>query len=116
MVMLAKIEFQQLGASALSAIIFGLIGVLLMVVGFKAFDWITPRINIEKELVREAQHRRGDRNGGGHLRHQLYRGEDCVGVMLIPLCTLNSRPAANYDRGVSSPRLPNEFGFERIAP
>ncbi|HET6248105.1 MAG TPA: DUF350 domain-containing protein [Tepidisphaeraceae bacterium] len=50
MFMIARIELQQLGANALSAIVFGLIGILLMVAGFKAFDWITPQLNIEKEL------------------------------------------------------------------
>ena len=50
MLTLAKIDYQQLGASAISAIVFGLIGILLLVAGFKAFDWITPQINIEKEL------------------------------------------------------------------
>jgi len=30
---------------------FGILGILLCVVGFKAFDWITPTINIEHELA-----------------------------------------------------------------
>ena len=47
---LAKIDLSQLGAGVLSAIVYGLVGILLMVAGFKAFDWITPQLNIEKEL------------------------------------------------------------------
>ena len=35
----------------LSTICFGLIGILLTVLGLKLFDWITPSINIEKELA-----------------------------------------------------------------
>lgn len=30
---------------------FGILGILLCVLGFKAFDWITPTINIEHELT-----------------------------------------------------------------
>lgn len=30
---------------------FGTLGILLCVLGFKAFDWITPTINIERELT-----------------------------------------------------------------
>ena len=30
---------------------FGILGILLCVAGFKAFDWITPTINIEHELA-----------------------------------------------------------------
>jgi uncharacterized membrane protein YjfL (UPF0719 family) len=30
---------------------FGILGILLCVLGFKAFDWITPTINIERELT-----------------------------------------------------------------
>jgi putative membrane protein len=31
--------------------VFGILGILLCVAGFKAFDWITPTINIEHELA-----------------------------------------------------------------
>jgi len=31
--------------------VFGIIGIVLMVIGFKAFDIITPRIDIQKELA-----------------------------------------------------------------
>jgi uncharacterized membrane protein YjfL (UPF0719 family) len=32
-------------------LIFGLIGIVLAILGFKAFDWITPRIDIQRELA-----------------------------------------------------------------
>ena len=30
---------------------FGILGIFLCVLGFKAFDWITPTVNIEHELT-----------------------------------------------------------------
>jgi len=38
---------RALGATA----IFGTVGILLMALGFKVFDWITPKIDVEKELA-----------------------------------------------------------------
>ena len=34
-----------------SALAFGLVGIFLALLGFKVFDWITPRIDVEKELA-----------------------------------------------------------------
>ena len=34
-----------------STLIFGLLGIVLTVFGFKLFDWMTPRIDIERELA-----------------------------------------------------------------
>jgi uncharacterized membrane protein YjfL (UPF0719 family) len=48
---LADFVFHTFLMDALSAIVFGVIGIGLMVLGFKAFDWITPTINIERELT-----------------------------------------------------------------
>jgi len=39
-----------LGA-VLGTLIFSLLGIVLTVFGFKLFDWMTPKINIEKELA-----------------------------------------------------------------
>jgi putative membrane protein len=33
------------------ALIFGLLGIALVMLGFKVFDWLTPRINIQHELA-----------------------------------------------------------------
>jgi hypothetical protein len=35
---------------AIGTLVFGLIGIVLALVGFKAFDWLTPRLDIEREL------------------------------------------------------------------
>lgn len=35
----------------LSTLIFGVIGILLTVLGFKLFDWILPKVNVEVELA-----------------------------------------------------------------
>lgn len=34
-----------------STLVFGIIGILLAVLGFKVFDWITPKIHIQTELA-----------------------------------------------------------------
>lgn len=39
------------GGEILSTAIFGLLGIVLTVFGFKVFDWLTPKINIERELA-----------------------------------------------------------------
>lgn len=35
----------------ISAAAFGILGIVLMLLGFKAFDWITPRIDVQRELA-----------------------------------------------------------------
>jgi putative membrane protein len=35
----------------ISSVVFGLIGIVLMILGYKVFDWITPKIDVERELV-----------------------------------------------------------------
>jgi putative membrane protein len=32
-------------------VIFGLLGIVLTVFGFKLFDWMTPKIDVERELT-----------------------------------------------------------------
>lgn len=32
-------------------VVFGLAGIVLAVLGFKVFDWITPKIEVERELA-----------------------------------------------------------------
>ena len=34
----------------LVAVIYGLVGIVLLIVGYKLFDWITPQIHVQKEL------------------------------------------------------------------
>jgi putative membrane protein len=35
----------------LAALLYGPLGIALAVLGFKVFDWITPRMDIQKELT-----------------------------------------------------------------
>lgn len=35
---------------AVLALVSGVLGILLMALGFKVFDWLTPKLDIEKEL------------------------------------------------------------------
>ena len=44
-------DWNHLGHAVVSVIVFGIIGILLSILGFKAFDWITPTINVERELT-----------------------------------------------------------------
>jgi putative membrane protein len=48
---LALIDLSALGGPLLAMVIFATVGILLMVLGFKVFDWITPKIDIQKELA-----------------------------------------------------------------
>ena len=48
---LALIDLSALGGPLLAMVIFATVGILLMVLGFKVFDWITPKIAIQKELA-----------------------------------------------------------------
>jgi uncharacterized membrane protein YjfL (UPF0719 family) len=48
---LADILWDRFFTNILSAIVFGLVGILLMVLGYKAFDWITPKLDVQKELA-----------------------------------------------------------------
>jgi uncharacterized membrane protein YjfL (UPF0719 family) len=48
---LALIDLSALGGPLLAMVVFAIVGILLMVLGFKVFDWITPHIDIQKELA-----------------------------------------------------------------
>ena len=37
-------------SALLSSVVFGLIGIVLMLAGYKLFDWILPSINFAEEL------------------------------------------------------------------
>lgn len=34
----------------LMAVIYGIVGIVLLILGYKLFDWITPKIHVQKEL------------------------------------------------------------------
>lgn len=38
--------------SLLAAAAFGLLGIGLLALGFKVFEWITPKLNVEEELMK----------------------------------------------------------------
>jgi putative membrane protein len=48
---LAEILWDHFLTNILSAVVFGILGILLMVLGYKAFDWITPNLDVQKELA-----------------------------------------------------------------
>ena len=35
-----------------AASVYGLLGILLLIFGFKLFDWLMPKINVEEELCK----------------------------------------------------------------
>jgi putative membrane protein len=43
--------WSNLWGGVVGTIVFGLIGIMLTLLGLKIFDWITPRLDIQKELV-----------------------------------------------------------------
>lgn len=49
--MLDAAYWDQLLRGFIGTLAFGLLGVLLALLGFKAFDWITPKIDLQKELA-----------------------------------------------------------------
>jgi putative membrane protein len=42
--------YGKLWGGFLLTLVYGLLGIVLAVLGFKVFDWITPRIHIQQEL------------------------------------------------------------------
>lgn len=40
------------GMSLAAAAAFGLLGIGLLIVGFKVFEWLTPKLNVEEELAK----------------------------------------------------------------
>ena len=51
----------------LYTIIFGILGILLVAFGFKVFDWLLPKVDVEVELA-ERQNLGGSRSGGAGCR------------------------------------------------
>jgi uncharacterized membrane protein YjfL (UPF0719 family) len=49
--LVSAMAWDHLAVDVASSIIFGVIGIALMMLGYKAFDWITPRLDVEKELM-----------------------------------------------------------------
>lgn len=49
--MLANWQPESLQMAVLSAACFGVLGIILMLLGFKLFDWILPKVDVERELA-----------------------------------------------------------------
>ena len=43
-------ELNTMGMSLLAVAAFGVLGIVLLVLGFKLFEWVTPKLNVEEEL------------------------------------------------------------------
>lgn len=43
-------ELNTLGMSLLAVAAFGAVGIALLILGFKLFEWATPRLQVEEEL------------------------------------------------------------------
>jgi putative membrane protein len=41
---------ENFGEAAVSSAVFGLIGIVLLVLGYKVFDWLTPSLHFQEEL------------------------------------------------------------------
>jgi putative membrane protein len=45
-------NYEAFGMSLLAAGSFGVLGIALLALGFKVFEWITPKLNVEEELAK----------------------------------------------------------------
>ncbi len=43
-------NLDALGNSLLAATLFGLLGIGMLALGFKVFEWVTPKLDVEAEL------------------------------------------------------------------
>jgi putative membrane protein len=43
-------DMASLGNASFATLVFGVLGILLTLFGYKVFDWILPRIDVQKEL------------------------------------------------------------------
>jgi putative membrane protein len=44
-------HFQKIAQGLLLTTAYGALGIVLLFLGFKVFEWITPRVDLEKELA-----------------------------------------------------------------
>jgi putative membrane protein len=43
-------NFEAMGAALVAAALFGVLGIAMLALGFKVFEWITPKLKLEEEL------------------------------------------------------------------
>ena len=66
-------DFPGMVMSLTAAAVFGLLGIALLALGFKLFEWITPKLDVEAEL------------GKGNIAVGIVVGSVILGVSLIVL-------------------------------
>ena len=44
------LTIESLGTGLFSAALFGVVGIALLILGFKVFEWVTPTLDVEKKL------------------------------------------------------------------
>jgi len=49
--LVAQIVPDLLRIGPIAAVIYGLIGIVLLLLGYKLFDWLTPQVHVQKELM-----------------------------------------------------------------
>ena len=47
---MTEFSIERLGTGLFFAAAFGLLGILLLMLGYKVFDWITPKLDVERKL------------------------------------------------------------------
>ena len=45
-------NLEMLGNSLMAAAAFGLLGIAMVALGFKVFEWVTPKLQVEEELAK----------------------------------------------------------------
>ncbi len=50
MMLFAEWNAEAFANSLLAATVFGLLGIAMLALGFKVFEWITPKLQVEEEL------------------------------------------------------------------
>jgi putative membrane protein len=46
----APSHLEAFGNALLAAAAFGVLGIVLLALGFKVFEWVTPKLHVEEEL------------------------------------------------------------------
>ncbi|MBM3979934.1 MAG: DUF350 domain-containing protein [Planctomycetes bacterium] len=62
---------EAFGMSLMAAAVFGVLGIALLALGFKVFEWITPKLHVEEEL------------GKGNMAVGVVVGAAILGIALI---------------------------------
>ena len=72
-------EFMNhLWEGVVGSLVYGVLGILLTVIGFKVFDWALPKIDIQRELTEKA-----------NLAVAIVAAAAIVGVSLIIMAAVN---------------------------